>query len=41
MLYEVITEHNLEKYVTSTGIQPDVICRDLDEVHKLVCGEMN
>jgi len=33
----VTTEHNLEKYVASTGIQPDVICGDLDEIRKLVC----
>ncbi|GGF94268.1 TIGR01457 family HAD-type hydrolase [Paenibacillus aceti] len=33
----VTTEHNLEKYVASAGIRPDVICWDLEEVRKLVC----
>lgn len=38
VLTGVTTEQNLEQYVAGTGIQPDVICGDLDEVRKLVCG---
>lgn len=40
VLTGVTTEQNLEQYVASTGIQPDAICRDLDEVRKLVCGKI-
>ncbi len=33
----VTTAENLPSFVDSSGINPDVICSNLDEVHKLIC----
>ncbi|RUT48132.1 TIGR01457 family HAD-type hydrolase [Paenibacillus anaericanus] len=34
----VTTEDNLNYFMTSSGVKPDVICKDLTEILDLVCG---
>lgn len=35
----VTTEDNLQSFVASSGVQPDVICRSLDEVRRMICNQ--
>lgn len=33
----VTTSENLQSFVNTTGIEPDIICKDLEEVRNLIC----
>lgn len=34
----VTTEQNLEGFIASSGVHPDVVCGNLEEVRRLICG---
>lgn len=38
VLTGVTNKENLERYITSSGVQPDVICDTLEDVRQMICG---